>query len=86
MATMLQAGITPPQGVKMIDVTAFMEDILRASGKKEFNKYFFPVQPPQQAGMGGGGGNPALAGKNQPQIGSANLITQGQEGGTLDRF
>lgn len=71
---LITAGIMPPEGVKLFDTTAFMKDILPNLGKKDIEKYFLNIPPPQQQVQPQGQGegdrlNPALAGAAQPQIG-----------------
>ncbi|MFQ5687299.1 MAG: hypothetical protein ACE5GV_11615 [Candidatus Scalindua sp.] len=61
-------GAVPPEGIRLIDTTALLEDILPKLGKKDLTRYFINVTPPQQQEQSGSQ-NPALAGANQPQIG-----------------
>lgn len=74
---LMQSGAQPPEGgFKLVDSTAFVEDMLPLLGKKDFKRYFVSMQPPPSpmAGMAaalGGGGEQAeaQAGQGAPQIG-----------------
>ncbi len=67
-------GAAPPGGIRLIDTTALLEDILPKLGKKDLTRYFIDVAPPQQQGEQTGSQNPALAGANQPQIGGRTAV------------
>lgn len=89
MMGMLQAGITPPQGVRLVDTSQFLADLLPKLGKKDLGKYFFSPQMPQQPPPSGGGqpqGMNGLMGRMTPQIGEkimpqANDLQRGGFGG-----
>jgi hypothetical protein len=80
-AALAQQGAVPKKGIRFIDTSAIFEELLPKIGHKNIDKYFFTVQQqPQQAPQQGGGQNQALAGKNQPQIGTqAPISTPGAE-------
>ena len=83
--SMLQMGISPPEGVRMVDTSQFLEEMLPKLGKKEIDKYFFMAFPPplqQQAG-GGSGEMEGMQGRMAPQIGmeEANMLQAGGFGG-----
>ncbi len=79
---LLQSGIVPEgTDVKVIDTTQFMVDLLPKLGKRDFSRYFINFQTQQEGGEGGGGQNPSLAGRAQPQIGSGGMpMIPGAEG------
>jgi hypothetical protein len=61
---LMQSGQVPPEGLRIIDTTQFMESILPKMGFKNLNKFFVNVPPGQ-----GGPQDPAMAGAGTPQIG-----------------
>lgn len=84
---MMQTGALPPDKAKIINIAAFMEDLLPKLGKKETDRYFISLQPPE-GGEGEGGGGPAgMAGRAQPQlprgeeIAPENMLQEGGFGG-----
>lgn len=81
---MLQLGIAPEGGIKMVNTAEFFVDLLPKLGKKDFERYFYQMQapPPPDQGMSGG---QAMTGKNQPQIGPREIprVDNGARGGQL---
>jgi len=75
MANMMQFGITPPNGLRLIDTSAFMEDLLPKLGRKDTKRYFINIQPPQQGppqgGQQPGQGNQGMRGRMTPKPGQA---------------
>jgi hypothetical protein len=81
MANLMQAGVTPKRGIRLIDTSAFMEDLLPAIGRKDIKRYFISVAPPQQRGEGNeqpGQGNQGMRGRMTPKAGAP---TAQQDGG-----
>ena len=89
---MLEIGISPPQGIRLVDTSQFLSDLLPKLGKKDIGKYFFaakpPAQDPTQPGMAAGGGQAtaAMRGSMTPQVGNnimpeANSLQVGGFGG-----
>ena len=70
-------GAIPPGGIRLVDTTAFLEDIMPKMGKKDLQRYFFQVQQP----TGEGAQDPSLAGQAQGQIGDQSFANNFQAGG-----
>lgn len=81
--SMLQMGISPPEGVRMVDTSQFLEEMLPKLGKKEIDKYFFMAFPPPPQQPTGGGGMEGMQGGMAPQVGmeEANMLQAGGFGG-----
>lgn len=75
MTALLQMGATPPEGVKLFNGLAVFEDILKITGRKDFQRYWVMMPPPPQAQTpgqklaGSMPGNEVLAGMGAPQPG-----------------
>jgi hypothetical protein len=81
---LLQSGAVPPEGVELFNGNQLFRDLLPLLGKKELNKYFVKVPPPQSpmAGLAG-----AITGANQPQTGSRPEVPQNDfQAGSLGGF
>ena len=57
MVGLASAGMVPPEGIRIFDPTAFMEDMLPLMGKKDLARYFMQMPQPTQPGGGGGAGS-----------------------------
>lgn len=84
LAQMAQMGAVPPTGLKIFDITTMIEDLYVKMGRKDVSRFSIQVQPPQQQASPGGNG--AMAGMNQPQMGESlpntmQMEQQGQLGG-----
>jgi hypothetical protein len=76
---LMQSGATPPVGgFKLIDTTAFMEDMLPKLGRKDLGRYFITVNPPPQPQGGGGSG---AGGAPGGELNFQNDLQQGGLGG-----
>jgi hypothetical protein len=76
MANLMQAGVTPPNGLRLIDTSAFLEDLLPKLGRKDTQRYFINIPPPQE-GRGGseqpGQGNQGMRGRMTPKPGQSGM-------------
>lgn len=78
-AALLATGAQPKGGIRFIDPTAFMEDMLPLLGKKELDRYFVTIAPPQSPGGEGGGGPAGLAGQGQPNATRGEILAPENE-------
>lgn len=79
---LLQSGAVPPEGVKLFNSLAVLEDSLKIAGRKDFSKYFVTIPPPPQQQTPGqklAGSMPldngAMAGMAAPQPGAMANMT-----------
>ena len=81
MVGLAQTGMVPREGIRLFNLTAFMEELLPMIGKKEIEKYFFMAPPPQPQAQwpgGGGQGGAAIAGRSAAQLGQAGMAPENQ--------
>ena len=78
VANLMKLGAVPPEGMRIPNVAKFFEALLPLIGYKNVNDFFITLPPPQMGLMGEGGGNPAMAGAMQPQIGNVGLPAEAQ--------
>lgn len=75
MIQLLATGVVPPEGIRLFDLSAFMEDLLPKLGKKNVDDFFLKIpaatalQGLQNAANAKGGQNAGLAGAAAPQAG-----------------
>lgn len=84
ISSLMQMGISPPEGFKIPNISRLYEDLLPKIGKKNLKEYFITLPPIQPQAGEGGGQSPALAGRMQPQVGDLNMPTDAgmiQKGG-----
>lgn len=87
LGQMAQSGIQPNGGLKLFDVTVFMEDLLAKIGRKDFERFTIKMSQQGQGQPGVPGDNGAMAGRVQPQMGAGatpntmQMEQQGQLGG-----
>jgi hypothetical protein len=87
VANLAKLGAIPKGGLKIPDVCKFFEALLPQIGHKNVNDFFINLPSPGGMQPGMGGGNPAMAGAMQPQVGNmgmpaeAEMIQQGSMGG-----
>ncbi len=78
MANLVKVGGVPPDGLRFIDATKIMEDILPKLGKKDLDRYFFTVEQ-GQGQQQWPGQNPALAGRTAAGLGQTEMPTESQQ-------
>lgn len=80
MANLVKVGGVPPEGLRFIDATKIMEDVLPKLGKKDLRRYFFTVGQGQGQGQQQWPGqNPALAGRTAGGLGRTEMPTESQQ-------
>jgi hypothetical protein len=87
LSQMAMQGVVPEGGLKLFNITAFMEDLLVKLGHKDVERFTITIKPQQPAGGAASGDNGAMAGRAQPQIGGGatpnaqQMMQQGGAGG-----
>jgi hypothetical protein len=64
LATLIQFGAVPPEGIQVADIMGLFSEILPKIGYKNTQKYIIKVQPPAPAQADGGAGVSPTANKN----------------------
>lgn len=77
MVPLVQAGVVPQEGVKLFDISKFMEPIMKRLGEKDLNKFIVTIpksEVPPPIPPGGSGGDKGAAGANTAQAETPDIM------------